>query len=232
MNSKNITPIPGEKVNHICFKCLKEGKVHKIKLGPLGYGSKFDCSETKIHLCDSCFNASKNIWTRKISVSGQYPLRKEKYTNEDEIWEYISTLPVEGRELVENSLWEDDGRTLEPQDYIDYQLGELPHDKCKAYGLVSQEEIKAWEERYPSCKKVCSISFSTEAQIKECPFGASQTNKTACYNCKHYQQGMTQIEELTYDQWSDIKKLVKSHEGLIQSGMSPQEVLKILQAMV
>ena len=52
----------------LCWKCLKEKEpLHIIKFGPLGYGSSFDNCQTKIQLCEECFQKSNpDIWSEEI----------------------------------------------------------------------------------------------------------------------------------------------------------------------
>ncbi len=56
-----------------------------------------------------------------------------EYEHEREMYDYINNLPIEGQELVYNRLGEKRGSFCEhdPQEWIDYYLGELSYELCK-----------------------------------------------------------------------------------------------------
>ena len=164
MNSKGIVALKDTK--NLCYKCLqKKDKVHQIRIGGSGYGSAFDNFSTSLQLCDECFSESqkdKPIWDMETvygeahfdsyTKKSDYPKNKivdeyidQRYRYDDEMYEYIKNLPLESRELVynRNSYGACTDYNMKPQDWIDYELGELPHKTCKQYGRHSPQEITA-----------------------------------------------------------------------------------------
>ena len=83
-----------------------------------------------------------------------------------------SELPLESQELVYNSFIEGTSYHMKPQDWIDYRLGVLPHDKCKEYGLYSPDEKKAYYNRFPMCQYPVQIVYDDSTKGCRCPFGA------------------------------------------------------------
>lgn len=223
MNSKGIVAIKNTK--NLCYKCLKrKNKVHEISIGSSGYGSNFDNFRTSLQLCDECYKEStkeKPIWNMKY-VYGQmhfdkftkksdYPKQQivdeyidEKYLYDDEMSSYLYNLPLESRELVFNrnayGAWAD--YNMRPQDYIDYKLDELPHNKCKQYGMYSPQERAAYKERFPNCECVKIKKYSDGSQGSKCPYGAfgdkdgnvGSNIANKCYMCTHYKPRQGDIE--------------------------------------
>ena len=56
----------------------------------------------------------------------------DEYTYEKEMFEYIRSLPLQSQELIHNRLAKGtfDHGGHNPQEWIDYELGELSHDAC------------------------------------------------------------------------------------------------------
>lgn len=215
MNSKGIVALKDTK--NLCYKCLrKKDKVHQIRIGGSGYGSAFDNFSTSLQLCDECFSESqkeKPIWDME-TVYGQmhfdnytkksdYPEDKivdecidQRYRYDDEMYEYLSGLPLESRELVynSNSYGACADYNMKPQDWIDYQLDELPHKKCKQYGYYSPQEKSAYKERFPNCECVSINKYKDGSQGSSCPYGASGDKDgniglniwSSCYMCTHF----------------------------------------------
>lgn len=215
MNSKGIVALKDTK--NICYKCLKKkDKVHQIRIGGSGYGSAFDNFSTSLQLCDECFSESqkdKPIWDME-TVYGQmhfdsytkksdYPKEKivdeyidQRYRYDDEMYEYLSNLPLESKELVynSNSYGACANSNMIPQDWIDYELGELPHKKCKQYGYYSPQEVAAYKERFPNCECVSIDKYKDGSQGSSCPYGASGDKDgniglniwDSCYMCTHF----------------------------------------------
>lgn len=218
MNSKGIVAIKNTK--NLCYKCLqKKDKVHKISIGGSGYGSAFDNFRTSLQLCEDCYKEStkdKPIWNMK-TVYGHdhfvgryhYPSKNEldedeivdeyideRYRYDDEMSEYLHNLPLQSRELVYNrnaqgacADWE-----MKAQDWIDYELDELSHRKCKQYGVYSPQERNAYEERFPNCACVVINKYKDGSQGSSCPYGAHGDRNgdvdlniwKSCYMCSHY----------------------------------------------
>lgn len=207
---------------HLCWKCLKKKEnIHVIEFGPLGYGSGFDCSSTKIQLCDDCFKESERIWSQELVYDSEEDKEYDwcHYEFEDEIFKYFDSLPIEGRQFVWNEFYEGEIK-LEPQDWIDYELGILPHEKAKEYGLYSTQEINAYNERFPKCKHPVNRIFSDKSKGCWCPFGA--TGKygqeiglnicSDCYQCEHYEERKKDnpIIDISNDAYKDYVILVKA----------------------
>lgn len=183
----------------LCWNCLQEkDEIHKIELGPLGYGSEFDCCSTQIQLCDDCYNASNpEIWSDELVYDNddckEYDWSHYKY--EDKMFDYFNNLPIEGKQFVMNEYWIGD-YFMDPQDWIDYELGILSHEKAKEYGLYSKQEISAYIERFPKCKWPANRIYSDGNKACWCPFGASgdydqeigDSISVECYKCPYYNE--------------------------------------------
>lgn len=126
-----------KKPERVCFNCLKRVRMYsdrllnKIEIPALGYGGQFDGFSTKLILCNTCYKNTNPLWWELEVVEDGYI---ENYKYEQDILNFINNLPIEGQELF----WNRFGTQLlymEPQDWIDYELGILPPDKQKKYGL-------------------------------------------------------------------------------------------------
>lgn len=192
MNSKGIIAIKNEK---ICMKCLNKNSTHTYEIYGRGYGSIYDSFDTKFQLCDECADNKYDIWVDEI-VELDKDEYIEKYEYEDNIDKLIKSFPLESQELFYNRF--SDGSCasyyMNPQDWIDYQLDELSHEKCKEYGLYSSQEIKAYEERFPNCEYVQIKKYKDGSQSSKCQYGAfgdkygnTDVNiSSECYMCDHY----------------------------------------------
>jgi hypothetical protein len=175
-----IKPIRNSK--NLCWKCLKhKTHINVIEFGNLGYGSSFDGWGSRIQLCDHCYQESNpKIWDTKIfderNIYGGH------YKYEDKMWGYINNLPIQSRELCENKYcfgWNAD-HIMNAQDWIDYQLDILPHEKCKKYHLYSPDEIKAYNNRFPTCNKVYKEIFPDGSSGCRCSCGAHGNSDGSC----------------------------------------------------
>lgn len=188
MNTKGITAIDPDSATHLCMKCLCRDKpVRTISISALGYGSGFDGISTKIQLCDSCYAESNpEIWSLEI-VGEDY---SEEYKHEADMFRYIGSLPLESQELVRNTYETGYGASyiMDAQDWIDYQLNELPHDKCKEYGLYSSEEIAAYKERFFTCEYPYTRSYNDGSEGGWCALHGAHENHVSCecYECADY----------------------------------------------
>ena len=165
MNSKGIVAL---KDTSVCMKCLKKKATHTYTIYGRGYGSSFDMSDTKFQCCDDCDKPEYEEWFNETEVMDGYV---ETYQHEEKIWDLIKSLPLEGQELFENR-FDSDGYHMDAQDWIDYQLDELPNEKCNKYGFYSPEEKKAYKERFPNCECVIIEKYSDGSQSSHCPYGA------------------------------------------------------------
>lgn len=215
MNSKGIVAI--KDTTNLCYKCLqKKDKVRNIRIGASGYGSCFDNMSTSLQLCENCYAEStkdKPIWNMEF-VYGQmhfdqftkkkdYPKEQivdefidKRYQYDDEMSEYLHNLPLESRELVynRNAYGACADFNMTPQDYIDFELDELPHKKCKQYGFYSPQERAAYNERFPNCACVVINKYKDGSQGSSCSHGAYGDKDGnidlniwgSCYMCPHY----------------------------------------------
>lgn len=217
MNTRGIVAIKDD--NCLCYKCIQKKskeKIHIIHIGSRGYGSNFDNFSTKLQLCDGCYAESikdKPIWNMGV-VYGQmhfddYISKKDvpedqivseyidnRYRYDNEMLNYLSKLPLQSKELVfnRNGYGACADYNMSAQDYIDYQLGELPHKKCKQYGFYSPQEIAAYKERFPNCECVKIDKYSDGSQGSSCSYGAHGDKDgnidlniwNECYMCTHY----------------------------------------------
>lgn len=212
-----------------CCRCLGEfDNLKKIHIGALGYGSGFDNNSTQINLCDDCIKyTNKDWWKLKTKVAfshGEYDF--ECYEYEDEIFNFVKSLPLAGQELFWNR-YSTDNYTLDSQDWIDYELDILPHEKCKEYGMYSPQERRAYQERFPICGCVQFIIYNDGSQGCHCPFGAfgnkdgtaeGHQTQSKCYECDKFElrQGEIMTVELkeeeikrTQDQLDRLRKKLK-----------------------
>lgn len=150
-----------ENSDDLCWMCLKHcSHMNTIEFGNLGYNSTFDEWGSCIQLCDKCLAESKDIWN--LHMIDEDNMCGGKYEHEEEMWDYIKSLPIQTRELLKNtySYGSNACYKMESQDWIDYELDILPHEKCKKYGLHSPQEIKAYNDRFPTCDKVYKRIYS------------------------------------------------------------------------
>lgn len=199
MNSKGIVAIENKS---ICMKCLKMDATHTYTIYGRGYGSSFDSMDTKFQCCDECDKPEYKEWFNEIETMDGYV---ETYEHEEKIWDLIDSLPLESRELFENSF---DGHAwmMEPQDWIDYSLGELPHEKCKEYALYSPKDIEAYKTRFTTCEHVVNVTWNDNSKGSWCPFGVNGSYgqkideygnmHDECTDCKYYKLRESQIKEI------------------------------------
>lgn len=190
----------------LCWNCLGHfNEIHIIKIEDLGYGSYFDGCGTEIHLCKNCYEKSRDLWNLEIIKDAN---GFEMYSNEEDIYEFINNMPLEGRQFVRNE-FENGWNThpMDPQDWIDYELGILPYEKCKDYGLFAPEEIQAYKDRFPKCSYPVLRVFSDGSSSTWCPFGAYGTKEqevglnisSECYQCSHYTERKDSIKQFIAD---------------------------------
>jgi len=195
-----------------CFNCLQEKQVHKIRIPTLGHGSKFKFFSTRLNLCPECLKQTNLNWWKLEIVEDNiqdkncwYSLR---YKYEKEILEFINQMPIEGRELFYARFGNGaNADHMSGQDWIDYQLDRLSHEKCKLYGCFSPDEIKSYDKRFPICDKVKKVIYEGKDENKKyivlklrCPFGVDD-NRThsQCYECKLFVERNGEIEIMDID---------------------------------
>lgn len=129
MNSKNIVALEDKT---LCMVCLKEKATHKYKISGRGYDSFFDKDDTHWQCCDKCHKDEYDIWANELPKIEGYC---EKYEYEDKILEFIHNLPLQSQELFFNTFNSNKQYFIDAQDWIDYELDELSHEKCNEYSL-------------------------------------------------------------------------------------------------
>lgn len=193
--SDKIKPIKYSE--HLCFKCLKEHKhINTYSIYGRGYGSSFDNDNTKLQLCDECNESDAEEWFAENPTIKEGDFY-ENYKYEKNIFDFIKTLPIQGRELFENSLsYGAFSYSMDSQDWIDIELGVAPDEVYKRNCMYSSSERKAYEERFPTCKKVYLKTYSDGSGGCRCLFGAFGEKdgscglniSDACYKCKSYEK--------------------------------------------
>lgn len=194
--SNNVLAISSNQSKNICFKCLQEKETIRIPINPLGYDSFFDNWGTEIHLCQDCIDSciDSSIWD--ISSGNLSIVKKQTtytdgtsttetlyYSHEDEIVDYIHQLPIQSQELVFNRFaWGSSVPVMKPQDWIDYNMGNLSHEDSKKYGLISLDELKAYHQRFPICKYVRIITELDKPIYSTCPLGCQGDENGKCYD--------------------------------------------------
>lgn len=206
MNSKGITAVTDKSV---CMKCLKKNATHTYTIYGRGYGSSFDSMDTKFQCCDECDKPEYKEWFNETEVMDDYV---ETYQHEEKIWDLIRSLSLESRELFENS-FDNNTWQMEPQDWIDYHLGELPHEKCKEYGYYSPKDIETYENRFTTCEHVANVTWDDGSKGSWCPFGANGDYgqmvdrlgnlSDECTDCKYYKLRENIIKEIHGEDLND-----------------------------
>jgi hypothetical protein len=142
----------------------------------------------------------------------------EDYKYENNIYDFIETLPLEGKELFQNTC-SSDGYHMKAQDYIDMKLGILPDQKYKEYGMYSPSERKAYEDRFPTCEYPINRIWDDDSKGCACPFGASgeygqvideDNISKECYYCKYYKNRETTLKTIDAEDFSDYKLYIQS----------------------
>lgn len=176
MNSKGIIALKDTKV---CMKCLKKKATHKYVISGRGYGRNYDNFNTYFQLCDDCHSDEYNTLVDECPDMDDYV---EEYKYEKNLIEFIDSLPLESQELFHNRFA---CCNMKPQDWIDFELDELPHKECKKYGMYSPQERQAYKERFPNCEKVYLKTYKDGSGGCRCDFGAHGEKDGSCdkYNC-------------------------------------------------
>jgi len=214
--------------NHegLCWKCLQsfnKSEIHNIIISEMGYGSSFDGDNTEIHLCEECYKESikdnKELWNMeeiKCDFDREDDYGYTEYRYEKEMLEYINNLPIQSKQFVKNE-FSSDGWNMDAQDWIDYQLGILPHEKCKEYMMYSTEEIKAYEERFSTCEYPANRIWDDNSKGCYCPFGSSgnynqgvdDNISSECYECKYHTNRTTPIKDIEDNDFVEYMEYLK-----------------------
>jgi len=157
-NSTNPHHIVIDNPENICFNCLQSHpQIHIIHIPTLNHGSKFEHFLTRLQLCPICFNLTNPIWWNLEIIKSytEYNMMQLNYKYEKEILDFVNQMPLSGQELFYARFGKELNTDLmSGQDWIDYALGILPHEKCNEYGYYSPEERNAYYDRFPVCDKV------------------------------------------------------------------------------
>jgi hypothetical protein len=165
--------------NNTCCNCLKEKQTHKIMICELGYGSSFDGFSTRLNFCEDCLQLTDKKWWNFETLEENEYCHSYKY--EKEILEFVKQMPLAGQEMFYNQFSNSHHCNMSSQDWIDHQLGILPHEKCKEYGFYSPDEIKAYQDRFPNCKHVKINIYSDGSKGSRCFMSASGDGDGKCY---------------------------------------------------
>ena len=208
MNSKGIMAL---KDTSVCMKCLKRKATRIYTIYGRGYGSFFDMVETKFQCCDECDKPEYEEWFNETESMDGYV---ETYQHEENILNLINSLPLVSKELFDNR-FDGGGWHMEAQDWIDYQLDELPHEKCREYGYYSPRDIEAYKNKFTTCEHVTNVVFDDDSKGSWCPFGANgdygqKVDKCGnisdkCTDCKYYKLRENPIKEIKGEKLRDWK---------------------------
>jgi len=196
----------------LCYQCdtLQENtdQINTYGINYRGYGSGFDSCRFQIQICDKCNKTDYEKWFYESpTIEHEYV---ETYKYEDDIHNLVDSFIVENQEYV----WNGDNRyTLPRQDWIDMKNNVLPDEKYEEYGIYSPRQIKAYEERFPTCNHPINVTHKDGSQGCWCTFGAngiygqttSSNVSSKCYGCEHYILRYEEIKEMAYDDFSQFK---------------------------
>ena len=165
------------------------------------------------------FGESKNDEYYKDRIVNE-PI-DQRYQYDDEMSEYLHNLPLESRELVYNRNADGAcaGYSMDAQDWIDYRLGILSHDKCKEYGIYSSQERAAYEERFPTCQHPVEIIYNDGSKGCQClcgAFGSYEDGRIIaddlsdeCYKCNYYKERKVPIIRIKREDEADYNLYVE-----------------------
>lgn len=209
---------PIEKYDKICFKCLKEkDELKKYYLNRYEYGSKFDNMVTYLQICNECSPEGIEEWFNEKPEMKHDCYAVYKY--EQNIIDFIDTLPIQGQELFWNRCASGAiAYYMDSQDWIDMKLGILPDEKYEAYYMISPRQIKAYEERFTTCEYPVNVVYSDDSKGCWCPFGASgeygqqisPNISDECYGCEHYKKRETPIKEMDWNTYGKYEKYIRA----------------------
>jgi len=205
-------PLAIQNPENTCFKCLQDKQVHKICIPSLGYTSYFDNFSSRVYLCDSCLRQYTNLeWWKLETIESKEDWYEIYYKYEKEILEFIKSLPIQGQELFFTRFAHGDKSYMEGQDWIDFELGILPHEECEKYGYYSPQEKIAYKERFPICQHPVNKIYNDESKSCWCPFGShGKYNQICgdsicddCYECIYFKEREIPIRDILEDDWND-----------------------------
>jgi len=204
-NPTNLHHMAIENSENTCFNCLQLSlQIYEILIPALNHNSKFTNFSTILQLCNNCFKLTNPEWWKLeiIKTYSENNMMQLRYKYEKEILDFVNQMPIEGRELFYARFGNGaNADHMSGQDWIDYVLDILPHEKCKLYGCFSPDEIKSYQKRFPICDKVKKVIYENE-EFKEynifklrCPFGVDDNQtQSQCYECKLFVERNGEIE--------------------------------------
>lgn len=206
---------------HVCFKCLNEKQnLESYHLYRSEYGSSFDNNYTYLQLCDDCKPEGIKEWfdeTPEI-IDGYCA----NYELESKITEFIDTLPLQGQELFWNRCaYGACADTMDSQDWIDDKLGILPDEVYEEeYSMYSPRQIKAYQERFPTCEHPVNAAFNDGSIGCYCPFGASGKKdqkvdyniSSECFGCERYKQREAPRKDMDYSTYKKYELYIRGKE--------------------
>lgn len=177
----------------LCFKCLKEKEdINTYEMAYRGWGSIYDGERFRLQLCDECNKEELKEWFDEESIIDDYA---EEYIHEENIENFINDLPIQGQELVKNTCCLS-GYYTDSQEWIDMELGVAADEVYKENNRYSPSEIKAYEDRFPTCANVYKKIYPDGSSGCRCDYGAYGNSDGTCgvnicdkcYYCKMYEK--------------------------------------------
>ncbi|MGG3989677.1 hypothetical protein [Bacillus smithii] len=202
--------------DRLCYKCdtLQESKDDLIvyHMSGRGYGSFFDNESFEIQLCNNCAKPEYQKWFDEIPTYDEF---LERYKYEDKIQELINSFPIENQEYVLNGA---DGWAMERDHWIAMKKGTLKDEIYEEYGLYSPRQIKAYEERFPTCEHPVNVIYEDGSKNCYCPFGAygkfdqnikEHSYSTECFGCEFYKKRETPLKTMDNDTYNKYERYIK-----------------------
>lgn len=224
-----------EDYSGLCFKCIQKKDVVTYRISGRGYGSWFDSFNTKLQLCSACKPEGIEEWFNEDSFNyemlddyryeseeffkehGDW-IYTENYKYEQNIYDFVDTLPLEGRELFKARCATGAcAGYMFGQDWIDYKLGVLPEYKCKEYGYYAPYRLKVARERFELCNEPVNKIYGDGSKGCWCPWmahgeygqKAGPNTGDTCYDCEFFCLRYEPIKEMAdkkYDKYAEIKR--------------------------
>jgi hypothetical protein len=194
----------------LCFKCLERKSVNTYSLYRSSYGSSFDNLYTQLQVCKDCEPEEMSDWFNEEDTGGE---QYSYYEHEKDILKFIKSMPIEGRELFWARCSSGASATyMDGQDWIDYELGILSHEKCQEYGYYSPKEKNAYKELFTTCNHPINKIYNDKSKGCYCVFGASGEYgqkvglniSSQCYKCNNYIKRYEPLKEMSnkeFDQY-------------------------------
>ncbi len=200
----------------LCYKCdtLKDSEDEINYYGiwrSRGYGSIFDNDSFTIQICNKCTRPEYKIWFDENPVVEEGYV--EFYEHEENIWNLIKSFVVENQEYVLND-------HMDRSDWIAMENGTLPDEAYEEYGMYSPRQIRAYEERFPTCEHPVNAAFNDNSVGCYCPFGASGNKdqevdgniSSECFGCTKYKFRESPRKEMSYETYQKYELYIRGKE--------------------